>query len=476
MSSSSDAFIADAKSLNYTFRATAGTKRTWTPRWGFITDEPRFDPRFKIGGQFGGWFYGVRAYAGHGWELGGPETIRGPAVNSYSDFAGVLGTGVYVTGVAGTSILGVGVYGQLGEDDPLSPIPNNNFLLAGVAGTSSYSYAPGVMGWSKGAGVWGEGTEFAGVVGYSRNDVGVDAYANAVGSPAVLAFSEKGPGVFGYAAPPGPLGVPGVNTFPAVFGTSDQQIGVLGTSNALPGVYGFSANNAGVVGQSGSPNSFGGYFFGNVVVTGNLTVGGVISPNPKLAVMPFPDGTHRALYCMESPEVWFEDFGAARLKRGRAVVKIDANFAKVIKRGDYRVFVTPEGDCRGLYIRGKRAASFEVRELAGGKSNVAFTYRIVGRRKDIGRYTRFAKIDARLAKTDTRLSLPAAATRPPRKGASTAVVLRRLLARREKQARELRANGGRSRALSKQPPPPLHVRSSRRPKNIRRRAPNPHML
>jgi hypothetical protein len=35
----------------------------------------------------------------------------------------------------------------------------------------------------------------------------------------------------------------------------------------------------------------------------------------------------------------------------------------VIKRGDYRVFVTPEGDCRGLYVRRKAAAAFELREL-----------------------------------------------------------------------------------------------------------------
>jgi len=56
-----------------------------------------------------------------------------------------------------------------------------------------------------------------------------------------------------------------------------------------------------------------------------------------------------------------EDFGTAKLKRGRAVVKIDADFAKVIKRGDYRVFVTPEGECRGLYVRRKRAASFDTR-------------------------------------------------------------------------------------------------------------------
>jgi hypothetical protein len=58
-----------------------------------------------------------------------------------------------------------------------------------------------------------------------------------------------------------------------------------------------------------------------------------------------------------------EDFGAAKLKRGRTLVKLDADFAKVIKRGDYKVFFTPEGDCRGLYVRSKSAASFEVREL-----------------------------------------------------------------------------------------------------------------
>jgi hypothetical protein len=68
---------------------------------------------------------------------------------------------------------------------------------------------------------------------------------------------------------------------------------------------------------------------------------------------------------MESPEHWFEDFGSARLQSGRAIVNLDADFAKVIKRGDYRVFVTPEGDCGGLYLRRKSATSFEVRELTG---------------------------------------------------------------------------------------------------------------
>jgi hypothetical protein len=92
------------------------------------------------------------------------------------------------------------------------------------------------------------------------------------------------------------------------------------------------------------------------------------------------------------------------------------------------VFVTPEGDCRGLYVRRKTAASFEVRELAGGKSNVAFSYRIVGRRNDI-KAPRFAKTD-----TNTRLSLPAAPTRRPRKPRS--VELRAFVARVEKEMRE----------------------------------------
>jgi hypothetical protein len=231
-------------------------------------------------------------------------------------------------------------------------------------------------------------------------------------------------GVTGTSGSGGPTMLPGFSTTPGVFGTSSQQAGVVGTSNSLMGVYGFSTGNAGVVGQSGNPNSFGGYFFGNVVVTGNLAVSGT-----KSAAVAFPDGTARALYCMESPELWFEDFGTAKLKNGRAVVKFETNFASVIKRGDYRVFVTPEGDCRGLYVHRKRGASFEIRELAGGKSSVAFSYRIVGRRKDVREQRRFAKVD-------TRLELSAVPTRRPRKRGRSAAELRAFVARVEKEMRE----------------------------------------
>jgi hypothetical protein len=107
------------------------------------------------------------------------------------------------------------------------------------------------------------------------------------------------------------------------------------------------------------------------------------------------------------------------------VVKLDADFGKVIKRGDYHVFFTPRGDCRGLYVCSQSGASFEVRELAGGTSSVVFSNRIVGRRKDVREHRRFAKID-------TRPPLPAAATRAARKRAPTAAELRKFAAQLEK--------------------------------------------
>jgi hypothetical protein len=216
--------------------------------------------------------------------------------------------------------------------------------------------------------------------------------------------------------------------FPAgVFGTSGSNVGVLGTSIQRVGVAGVSDALFGVYGRSNT--NYAGFF------EGNLFVRGAISAGTKDAIVPFPDGSKRLLHCMESPEHWFEDFGAAKLRRGRAMVKLDVDFAKVIKRGDYKVFLTPEGDCRGLYVRRKGAAGFEVRELTGGKSSIPFSYRIVGRRKDIKGHQRFPKIDVPLPP-------PTRAARPtPRKPAPTAAGLRAFIARVEKEARERAPKG-----------------------------------
>jgi hypothetical protein len=63
-------------------------------------------------------------------------------------------------------------------------------------------------------------------------------------------------------------------------------------------------------------------------------------------------------------------------------VELEPAFAQTVNTGvEYHVFLTPNGDCKGLYVANKTASGFEVRELGGGTSSVAFDYRIVVKRK-----------------------------------------------------------------------------------------------
>src|SRR5262249_36241928 len=317
-------------------------------------------------------------------------------------------------------------------------------LVGGVYGTGNVR--PGVIGWSsQNVGVQGSSFLGTGVRGTSFRSPGIQGQSG-VGT-GVQGTSLRASGVTGISGTQGPS-VPNLPTA-GILGSSADRPGVIGTSNTAAGVHAFS-NNVGIVAETTNAPSFAGIFRGNVVVQGTLTA------NVKNSVVTFPDRTQRVLHCMESPEHWFEDFGAAKLKGGRAVVKLDTDFTKVITRGDYKVFLTPEGDCHGLYVR-KRAASFQVRELQSGTSNVAFSYRIVARRKEIKAHQRFAKID-------TRQALPAPATRPPREPAPTKAELRAFVARLEKEAGERRPRGARkARRLRASPPRnPLAVRREAR--------------
>jgi hypothetical protein len=72
----------------------------------------------------------------------------------------------------------------------------------------------------------------------------------------------------------------------------------------------------------------------------------------------------------------------SRLKAGEAVVEIDPTYAETVNTEvDYHVFLTPRGECKGLYVASQKEGFFEVRELNGGKSDIPFSYRIVAKRK-----------------------------------------------------------------------------------------------
>jgi hypothetical protein len=82
----------------------------------------------------------------------------------------------------------------------------------------------------------------------------------------------------------------------AVYGISLRGHAVVGATTA-EGAAGIVGATNGVAGTSA------GAFFGQVFVSGDFTVAG----GAKSAAVPHPDGTHRRLYCLESPESWFED-------------------------------------------------------------------------------------------------------------------------------------------------------------------------
>ncbi|MGA2050873.1 MAG: hypothetical protein ABSG96_24515 [Terracidiphilus sp.] len=86
-------------------------------------------------------------------------------------------------------------------------------------------------------------------------------------------------------------------------------------------------------------------------------------------------------YSVQSAENWIEDYGGGQLENGSVIVTLDAAFAGTVNTGaEFHVFLTPKGDCEGLYVTNQTPTSFEVHELRKGQSNVAFDYKIVARR------------------------------------------------------------------------------------------------
>ena len=103
----------------------------------------------------------------------------------------------------------------------------------------------------------------------------------------------------------------------------------------------------------------------------------------KSAVVPVDSAKRQvALYAVEAPENWFEDFGSGQLVNGAASVAFDSVYVQTVNTDvEYHVFLTPRGECEGLYVGATGAGGFEVRELHHGTSSIKFDYRIVARRK-----------------------------------------------------------------------------------------------
>ena len=176
---------------------------------------------------------------------------------------------------------------------------------------------------------------------------------------------------------------------------------MLGARHSSIGGYFSSAASAGLY-ATGQVAGFAARFDGPVQVNGAFTVLG----GPKSAAVPHPDGTHRRLYCVESPESWFEEFGRDQLANGRARLRLDDDFNALVRGDNYYVFLTEHGDQGGLYLENVGPNGFTVR-ARNAAANGPFSYRVVAKRKDIPAQ-RLEKVDIQAAP-----ARPAAPSAPP---------------------------------------------------------------
>src|SRR5208283_2455355 len=105
--------------------------------------------------------------------------------------------------------------------------------------------------------------------------------------------------------------------------------------------------------------------------------GDLIFTGTKSAAVPVDGNRMVRLYAVEAADNWFEDAGSGQLSNGSAAIRFESTFSQTINPSvEFHIFLTPKGDCEGLYVSHQSPNGFEVHELRGGKSNIAFDYRI----------------------------------------------------------------------------------------------------
>jgi len=128
------------------------------------------------------------------------------------------------------------------------------------------------------------------------------------------------------------------------------------------GIYGY--------GSGGSTASYAVYAAGNFTCTGT-----------KAATVRTEEGP-KSLYCQESPENWFEDFGNGEINNGKSIVKIKEDYLMTVTINDQhsmKVFVTPNGNMGEWWVE-KQNDCFIV-HAPSAQNGTEFDFRIVAKRK-----------------------------------------------------------------------------------------------
>jgi hypothetical protein len=274
---------------------------------------------------------------------------------SANDGYAVMGSSLKSNGIVGlTTENNINVGGIFGLDDSFRGESN------GVVGQSKNG--DGVFGFSTGASGWG-----------------VEGYGNASGAGDGVLGDAIGSGVdaFGEATPNG-------TDAEALYVEGDggsPLIGAYNTSFANPFEVYDNTYDTAYCPKVNPCNAAGDTVVtGDLYVYGNVSVGSASGGASQLSVRRTSSGRQVATYAAQERRAVAEDTGEAQLQAGQVRVPLDPDFAATIDaKSSYVVFITPEGDTRGMYVTGRTSQGFTVRETLGGRSNTPFAYRIVAK-------------------------------------------------------------------------------------------------
>ncbi len=285
-------------------------------------------------------------------------------------------------------------------------VVGNTTAFAGDQFSSYGGYA--VNGYSTaggGSGAWGESNQATGFGMVAANSAGGGTGILASGNNSVLTYLVTGSG--------GAFNGNGTGVF-AIAHTVASGTGVVASGNNAPtttlatgsgaafravttGVFAYSTT--GGVGEALYTQQFTNvvrvnYWNGaqqfKIAGTGTMPVSCTVKDE---------QGVDRTMYCSESPEFFFEDYGQGQLVNGQAHIDIDSLLAKHVIIDDkhpLRVYIQVEGDenCKGVVVKNKTAGGFDVVEMMGGTSGATFQWHIVCNVADVdlgdGRISRLA--------------------------------------------------------------------------------------
>lgn len=297
-------------------------------------------------------------------------------------------------GMRGVSFLGNGLNGQTKFSSTSSS--NGKVGVFGNDASASGIFDAGVKGLSvRGTGIVGTSTSGIGVEGVGvTSATAVEANSslgNAIEAHTTSGYLFYGTGggktafivdSFGDAIAYGNAIIDGYASMANTVYSSGPNYGV----SAI--VTGTNSSGAGVYSQTRNPESwiFRGYsayhsaYTFEVADDGTVFAKGYGTLSAIRTLQKTSTGSTVDTYAPQVSQPTLEDVGEGQLVNGFANVALEPRFADAIDRTTrYLVTLTPEGDCRGLYVAQRNGIGFTVRELQGGRSSIAFSYRIVAK-------------------------------------------------------------------------------------------------